>query len=178
MVWNWQLNNWPNFTWDAKKIEQYEALFLLKSGVILGSSQHISEDDKQELFVELLSSEAMDTSLIEGEYLNRESVQSSIKKALGLSDTHYAISRKEQNIASMMVNLYQTLTLPITKASLCDWHQRLLAGNQRIEVLGEYRTHLETMEIVSGPDYAKKIHFIAPPSETVNREMAIFIQWG
>lgn len=33
------------------------------------------------------------------------------------------------------------------------------------------------MEIVSGPDYAKKIHFIAPPSNRVSYEMSRLIKW-
>ena len=62
------------------KLEKYERAFILNAGVIIGSSEHLSKEDKQDLLIQLLSSEAVDTSLIEGEYLNCDSVQSSIKK--------------------------------------------------------------------------------------------------
>jgi Fic family protein len=177
MAWNWQLKNWPNFTWDKEKLVKYEHSFVLKAGVIIGSSEHISKKDKQELFVQLLSDEALDTSLIEGEHLNRDSVQSSIKKELGLSADAINTTPAEKNIASVMVNLYQTIGEPLTDACLYHWHKRLMEHHHRIEVIGAYRTHEEPMEIVSGPDYARKIHFLAPPSKDVPHEMSRFIRW-
>ncbi|STX27674.1 Filamentation induced by cAMP protein Fic [Legionella beliardensis] len=177
MTWNWQLKDWPNFTWDKDKLLQFEHSFILEAGIIIGSSTHISNEDKQELFVQLLSTEALDTSLLEGEYLNRESVQSSIKRELGLSVNTINATPAEKSIASMMVDLYQTIDEPLTHEILCHWHKLLMGHNHRIEVSGAYRTHEEPMEIVSGPDYARKIHFVAPPSKTVMPEMSRFIRW-
>ncbi|GGI87682.1 Fic family protein [Legionella impletisoli] len=177
MAWNWQLKNWPNFTWDKDSLEKYEHEFILSAGVIIGSSEHISNEDKQELFVQLLSSEAVDTSLIEGEHLNRDSVQSSIKKELGLSVDGKKSTPAERSIAMMMVDLYRTIDEPLTHEKLCHWHRLLMKHDHRIEVVGAYRTHEEPMEIVSGPDYAKKVHFVAPPSKTVPDEMSRLIKW-
>lgn len=177
MTWNWQLQNWPNFAWDKDKLEKYEREFILSAGVIIGSSEHLSNEDKQDLFIQLLSSEAVDTSLIEGEHLNRDSVQSSIKKELGLSVDIKKSTPAEKSIAMMMVDLYRNIDEPLTHDTLCHWHKLLMRHDHRIEVVGEYRTHEEPMEIVSGPDYAKKVHFIAPPSKAVPDEMSRFIKW-
>lgn len=177
MTWNWQLKKWPNFNWDDKKLTEYESTFVLRSGVMLGSSRHIPDEDKHALLIQLLSTEAVDTSSIEGEYLNRDSVQSSIKKAFGLSSNLKNATLAEISIASMMVNLYQTISTPLTHDSLCHWHALLMGHHRRIEVIGAYRTHDESMEIVSGPDYAKKLHFVAPPSKIVPDEMSRFIKW-
>ena len=141
MIWNWQLKNWPNFTWDSNKLTPYESTFALKTGVILGSSKHIPDEDKHALLIQLLSIEAVDTSLIEGEYLNRDSVQSSIKKALGLSTNFKNATPSEINIASMMVNLYHTISEPITHESLCHWQKLLLGHNHLMDIIGAYRTH-------------------------------------
>ena len=177
MTWNWQLKNWPNFTWNQSQLEKYEHEFILNAGVIIGSSEHISNEDKQELFIQLLSSEAVDTSLIEGQHLNRDSVQSSIKKELGLSVDIKKATLAEKNIAIMMVDLYRKIDEPLTQEILCYWHTLLMRHDHRIEVIGAYRTHEESMEIVSGPDYAKKIHFVAPPSHVVPDEMNRLIRW-
>ncbi len=177
MAWSWQLKNWPNFTWNKDKLGKYEHEFILNAGVIIGSSEHISTEDKQELFVQLLSSEAVDTSLIEGEHLNRDSVQSSIKKELGLSVDVTKATPAEKNIAMMMVDLYGKIDEPLTHESLFHWHKLLMRHDHRIEVVGAYRSHEEPMEIVSGPDYAKKVHFVAPPSKTVPDEMSRLIKW-
>lgn len=98
MKWNWQLENWPNFTWDSDKLFVYEQSFTESAGIIMGCSQHI-----------LMCTDALDSSEIEGEHLNRDSVQSSIKKELGLSKEAPGASLAERGIAKMMVNLYQTI---------------------------------------------------------------------
>lgn len=177
MTWNWQAKDWPHFIWDSDRLAQYERSFVLNSGVIIGSIQHVSSKDKQDLIVHFLSDEALDTSLIEGEHLNRDSVQSSIKKELGLSVDCEGAMPAEKSIASMMTHVYQTISQPFTHESLYHWHKLLLGHSSRLEVIGAYRTHQESMEIISGPDYAKKIHFVAPPSAIVLHEMDRFIEW-
>lgn len=82
--WNWQQQDWPNFRYDEAALEDLEYQFVQTSGVALGSIKHIDEEDKNELLIEVLSDEALTTSAIEGEYLDRGSIQESIKKNLGL----------------------------------------------------------------------------------------------
>jgi len=80
MIWNWQQPDWPKFKCDSRKLAKLEADFLQKSGALAGTMLHISENDKDTLRVQLISEEAFKTSEIEGEYLNRDSLQSSIRR--------------------------------------------------------------------------------------------------
>ena len=57
-------------------------MFIQSSAMALGALKHVSDEEKDWLLVEVLSDEAMKTSEIEGEYLNRDSIQESIKKNL------------------------------------------------------------------------------------------------
>ncbi len=84
MSWNWEKPDWPNFTYDSKALEPLEKQFLLRSGEFLGAFKHIGADDQDTLKIELISDEAVKTSEIEGEILNRDSVQSSLRHQLGL----------------------------------------------------------------------------------------------
>lgn len=177
MKWNWQLENWPNFTWDSDKLVAFEQSFTEGAGIIIGSSQHISQEGKQNLFIDLMCTDALDSSEIEGEHLNRDRVQSSIKKELGLSAEAPRASLAERGIAKMMVNLYQTISSPLTHQVLFEWHQFLMGNSHHLEDVGQYRSHEEAMQIVSGPDYDRKIHFEAPPSKCVPAEMEQFINW-
>ena len=177
MKWNWQLENWPKFTWDSDKLVMLEQSFTENAGIIIGSSQHISQEGKQNLFIDLMCTDALDSSEIEGEHLNRDSVQSSIQKELGLSAKTPRASLAERGIAKMMVNLYQTVSNPLTHQILFEWHQFLMGASQHLEHIGQYRKHEEAMQIVSGPDYDRKIHFEAPPSTRVPAEMDQFIDW-
>ncbi|MCW8444179.1 DUF4172 domain-containing protein [Fluoribacter gormanii] len=177
MKWNWQLENWPNFAWDSDKLVVYEQSFTESAGIIIGSSQHISPKGKQNLFIDLMCTDALDSSQIEGEHLNRDSVQSSIKKELGLSTEAPRASMAERGIAKMMVNLYQTISSPLTHQVLFDWYQFLMGNSHHLEHIGQYRKHEEAIQIVSGPDYDRKIHCEAPPSTCVLDEMDQFIGW-
>ena len=177
MKWNWQFEDWPKFTWDQEKLITFERSFVEGAGIIIGSSQHISKEGNQSLLVELMCTDALDSSEIEGEYLNRDSVQSSIQKELGLSAEASKASIAERGMAKMMVNLYQTTLEPLTHQILSEWHQSLMGNSHHLENIGQYRSHEEAMKIVSGPDYARKIHFEAPPSRSVLVEMEKFIDW-
>jgi Fic family protein len=85
MEWNWQLVNWPEFTWDSDKLVLFEQSFTESAGIIIGSSQHIAQDGKQNLLIDLMCTDALYSFEIEGEHLQRDSVQSSIQEELGLS---------------------------------------------------------------------------------------------
>jgi len=99
MKWNWQLPDWPNFTWDKARLGVAEEQFLLGSGVLLGTVKHLGEEDRNQLTVEAMSTEAVTTSEIEGEILDRASVQSSIQRQLGLAADDRRVGPKEQGTA-------------------------------------------------------------------------------
>ena len=62
MTWNWQLENWPKFTWDQDKLTAYERSFIEGAGIIIGSSHHISKENNQGLLIELMCTDALDSS--------------------------------------------------------------------------------------------------------------------
>jgi Fic family protein len=77
----------------------------------------------------------------------------------------------------MMVDLYRTFAAPLNDTTMFDWHGMLLGGGSSIGVIGGYRIHPESMQVVSGPDYAHTVHFEAPKSACVPDEMKRFIAW-
>lgn len=177
MQWNWQHEEWPQFRYDSKKLSELETLFQRQSGVVIGALKHVCVDDYDELVIDLISNEAIKTSEIEGEFLNRDSVQSSIKRNFGLETPRGRITPAEQGIAEMMTTLYRTYNEPLSDNTIWTWHKMLTSGRNDLTDIGRYRTHDEPMQIVSGADYAAKVHFEAPPSASVPTEMKRFINW-
>src|SRR5713226_5784843 len=84
MTWNWQQPGWPGLRYDSAALEPLERRFLLRSGEFIGAFKHVGPDDQDMLKIELISDEAVKTSAIEGEVLNRDSVQSSLRHQFGL----------------------------------------------------------------------------------------------
>ncbi|HEY1502483.1 MAG TPA: Fic family protein [Acidobacteriaceae bacterium] len=177
MTWNWQKSDWPNFRWEASQLSHAEEQFLLGAGVAIGTARHLGEDDRSQVLIELMSGEAVTTSAIEGEILNRASVQSSIQKQLGLAAEPRPVAPAEQGIAEMMVDLYDSHTEPLTQARLFRWHRMLMSGRRDLVDIGRYRTSEEPMQIVSGAVGARRVHFEAPPSGRVPEEMRAFLAW-
>jgi Fic family protein len=177
MNWNWQNPDWPNFTWDRSRMSGAEEQFLLGAGVVIGSVRHLSEDEHNQLFVDVMSGEALTTSEIEGEILNRASVQSSIQRQLGLAADKRRASPAEQGIAEMMVDLFRSSAEPLSNEMLYRWHQMVASGRKDLIDIGRYRTGKEPMQVISGRIGAQKVHFEAPPSKRVPSEMKRFIAW-
>jgi Fic family protein len=90
------------------------------------------------LKIELISEEAVKTSEIEGEILNRDSVQSSLRAQLGLGVEGPNVRPAERGISKMMLDLYRNYADPLTDKTMFEWHKMLLAGE--IKVTGGYRT--------------------------------------
>lgn len=177
MAWNWPQEAWPQFAWDQRKLMRAEARFIESAGVLIGTSKHLAAHERNALTIELMSHEAVDTSAIEGEPLDRDSVQSSIRRHLGLGSDHRRASPAEAGIAEMMVDLYEQALAPLNEAILFRWHQLITNGRTDLHDIGRYRTHTDPMQIVSGALHAPKVHFEAPPSAQVASEMQRFWDW-
>jgi Fic family protein len=177
MSWNWQQPDWPNFTWEQARLAKAEQRFLVGGGVIAGARQHLGSEEHNQLVIEAITSEALTTSEIEGEVLDRASVQSSIRRALGLTLDNRRVRPAEQGIAEMMVDLYRTSAVPLADEILSAWHRMVTNGRRDLKDVGNYRTFAEPMQVVSGPIDKPKVHFEAPPSARVAMEMTRFIAW-
>lgn len=155
----------------------YERKFFENAGMLYGSIQHIDEEEQQTLKVDLISNEAYKTSAIEGEFLNHDSIHSSIRMQLGLQTDHRKVEPAEQGIAEMMVDLYRNYDSPLNQKRLFLWHRMLTNGRRDLKDIGRYRTHDDPMQIISGPIGKEIVHFEAPPSKNVPDEMKTFTTW-
>ena len=175
--WNWQRSEWPSFSYDKEVLAQMECQFLQNGGALRGTIKHIHGGEKERFIIQLMSDEALKTSGIEGEYLNRESIQDSIRKTLGLEASKRNIPPAEYGIAELCVDLYQHYDAPLTHEKLFSWHRMMTNGRRDLNDIGCYRTHDDPMQIVSGYAGKQKVHFEAPPSQEVFTQMTAFLDW-
>ena len=176
MPYNWQQPDWPDFRYDLSGIE--EALFKLaeKSGRTSGLIKGLTTDAQMETTVELMVVEALKTSAIEGELLSRKDVMSSIRHNLGMDSGSATGDKRAKGAAALMIDVRNSVAAPLSEDTLFAWHRMIMAGSRRIAA-GQWRTHSSPMQVVSGPEGHERVHFEAPPSSTVPREMRRFIQW-
>ena len=177
MPWTWQLPDWPRYRWDRTRLGLLEERFLHESGRRVGAFVHLTEDQKLGLQVDWLTSEAMETSAIEGEILDRDSVRSSIRRHFGLTHDRRTSPPAESGVAEMMVDLYRGFDRPLSHDTLCGWHRVLMRDRPELTVIGAYRRHPEAMQVVSGAVGRLRLHYEAPPSDRMPREMDGFVDW-
>jgi Fic family protein len=176
-TYNWQKKDWPHFTFSLQEVE--EALFLLmeKVGKVTGILGALPEKIKIETLVELMVAEAIKTSEIEGEYLSRKDVMSSIRNNLGINPRPETIKDKAaEGIGELMIDVRNTFKEPLSAQTLFRWHRMLFKGQSSIKI-GSWREHKEPMQVVSGALGKQKVHFEALPSDRVPAEMNEFICW-
>lgn len=175
--WNWQLPGWPEFVWHAGELQFMEAEFLHRSGVHVGAFAHLSREEQDGLRAELLSDEALLTSRIEGEILDRDSLQSSIRRHFGLVTDRRKTTPTEAGISELMLDVYQNHAKPLDEARLLAWHRMVMRGRTDLRAVGGYRTGHDPMQVVSGPVHDPVVHFEGPPSAQVPMQMQRFLSW-
>lgn len=177
MPWNWELPTWPQFTYDANLIADKERQFLLGAGSSFAFLKNISESEYQQFVVEILSAEGLESSRIEGEILDRESLQSSIRQHFGMHPQRKAEAKKEAGMAKLLYSVYESYSQPLSQDLLFHWHSKLFDDTLHSIDIGQYRSHAEPMQIISRRYDSPKIFFEAPPSRDVPQEMKEYIRW-
>ncbi len=176
MKWSWQSKDWPNWRYDAAALEGKERAFLLRAGNLVGAWGHLPREDQDGVSVELLTEEAMKTSAIEGEYLDRASVQSSVRRAFGLAaDRRHGAA--ESGVADLMADGFTSWRVPLSTDLLFNWHRMICRGRDDIQGIGAWRYSGDPMQVLSGPFQKPKVHFEAPPAADMVREANAFISW-
>ncbi|HRO43719.1 MAG TPA: Fic family protein [Flavipsychrobacter sp.] len=176
-VYNWQKKDWLSFRYSLRNAEDELLLLAEKTGKISGAVNALPENLKTETLIDIIVSEAIKTSEIEGEYMNRQDVMSSIKNNLGLNAKPEKVkNKKADGIGQLMIDVRNSYKEPLTQEKLFAWHKMLFMGSSDV-LTGAWRTHKEPMQVVSGALGKQKVHYEAPPSSRVAKEMKGFIKW-
>lgn len=178
---NWQHPKWPKFTYQSDGLNKIIDEYIKISSNLQGQVSQLDQDNKSEAYIFLIVEEAINTSEIEGENLNREEVRSSVARYLDLDLSQpKGIFHKEAGIASLLIDVRKNFTNELSKEMICNWHRLLLTGQDRYYAkrefeIGEYRTG--PVDIVSGSGDYEEVIFEGPPGNIVESEMDAFIKW-
>jgi Fic family protein len=171
--------NWTNFIWDNNQLSPILASVRHLQGRLLGRMESLGFDFSEHATLESLILDVVDTSRIEGAFLNPELVRSSIARKMGLENSEFVkIPRDIEGIVDVILDATQNFEQPLTEIRLRGWHHSLFqtgySGYQQIDV-AQYRSG--GMKVVSGNFGREKIHFVAPSAERVPPEMEKFLHW-
>ena len=84
MRYNWQHPEWPNFTYDISGIQQILYDYAREGSFLIGGVSQLSDDIQTDTGIDLMVSEALKTSEIEGESFDAITCQSVIEHGVDL----------------------------------------------------------------------------------------------
>lgn len=175
----WERNNWFDFKYDDAALLKPLGELRVLQGKLLGRVGSLGIKLEAEAQGAVLVEEAVRTSEIEGQKLNREAVRSSVAKRLGLPKGIGAHDRNVDGLVEVLLDAVRFYEKPMTMKRLNGWHAALFSsgysGLRRIKA-GRPRGE-EPMQIVSGPIGKEKVHFEALPRERLDEEMRLFLKW-
>jgi Fic family protein len=178
----YQLNEWPNFTWDAERIAALLASVRHQQGRLIGRMESLGFSLRSEAILETLTTDVIKSSEIEEERLDYQRVRSSVARRLGMDIGALPHQdRHVEGIVEMMLDATQNYASPLTDKRLFAWHAALFptgySGIHKISV-GKWRpANADPMQVVSGPYGKERVHYEAPAAKQLNAEMKPFLKW-
>ena len=177
-----QKKDWPNFKWDSEDIVNLLSEARNLQGRLQGKMEALGFELRNEALLDTLTLDVLKTSEIEGELLNHDQVRSSIARKLGMEIVGSVESdRNVDGVVEMMLDATQNCFKPLTKTRLFDWHAALFpTGRNGIYkiIVGDWRKDTTgPMQVISGPMGKENVHFEAPNSDLLEKEMSSLLNW-
>ncbi len=177
-----QKDNWPEFTWNSNDFLDLLSEARNLQGRLIGKMETLGFDLRNEAILDTLTLDVLKSSEIEGEFLNPDQVRSSIARRLGMEIAGAVESdRSVERVVGMMIDATQNCFAPLTVDRLFNWHAALFptgrSGMYKITVADWRKDTTGPMQVVSGAMGKEKVHFQAPDSDVVEKEMTRFIDW-
>ncbi|MDH5366423.1 MAG: Fic family protein [Cyclobacteriaceae bacterium] len=177
-----QQDNWPEFTWNSNDFISLLSEVRNRQGRLIGKMETLGFDLRNEALLDTLTLDVIKSSEIEGEILNPDQVRSSIARKLGMEIAGMVASdRNVEGVVEMMLDATQNCFKPLTTDRLFDWHAALFptgrSGMYKITVADWRKDTTGPMQVVSGAMGKEKVHFQAPDSKLLEKEMTRFLDW-
>ncbi|WP_413578110.1 Fic family protein [Bdellovibrio sp. HCB290] len=173
----WQNSNWPKFTWKDKDLISLLSEARKLQGQLIAQVDLLGLSDQ----ASLIADEAINTSAIEGEKLDIQSLRSSIAKRLKITatSTKNTNSKLTDGIVDVLLDATSNYQKELTLDRINNWHASLFSDTAKVNQLeiGKVRTSIEPMQVLSGSFEKPIVHFEAPPAKSLQKEIKEFLKW-
>lgn len=170
----WQNKDWPDLTWSCEKLLRPLSCVRKAQGAVSALLMSLPEEDRAQYCGECLADDITATAAIEGIGLDAKDVSLAVDGTARVNSVIFGkISPTAENLARLHWNAFLEREA-LSKARLLAWHKALFSGCCLPEA-GFWRA--DAMRVVSGCTKSLRVHFEAPPSGHVDREMQAFLTW-
>src|SRR5580704_3467115 len=113
------LRTWPRLEWDRERLAEPLAAVRLRQGRLIGHMEALGFPLRTEAVLQILTSDVIKTSEIEGERLDAEQVRSSIARKLGVDiGALKPADRNVEGVVEMMLDATRHYDRPLTASRL------------------------------------------------------------
>jgi len=180
LEWIWQQPEWPRFRWDKARLASVLSRARLAQGKVLGAARLLDAHLTIEAVAAILVEDGLTTSAIEGERLDVDAVRSSVARRLGLPSAGLPVPpHAVDGLIDVLLDATRRHDAPLTVERLAGWQAALFpTGYSGLHAVraGELRGD-EPMRVVSGVIGRERVHFVAPPRESLSAELDRFVAW-
>ena len=178
----YQRPDWPRFHWDQAALANQLGAVRHRQGRLIGRMQALGFPLREQAVLKTLTEDVLKSSEIEGEFLDRDQVRSSIARRLGIdAGALLPADRNVEGIVEMMLDATQRFDQPLSAARLFGWHGALFptgrSGLDKIKVAQWRDEQSGPMRVVSGTYGREKVHYEAPAADRLDDEMQDFLNW-
>lgn len=182
-IYLWERPEWPTLTYDQAALIAPLVAAVERFGQLSGIIDGASKRDRDESEVRALVADAVDTSAIEGEKLDRDIVRDSIVRRLSLPGG--GVRRADDRTEGVIDITLDALRYkePVTETRLLGWHEKLfpIVRNERpLRIIGAYRDDADGPMTVQSSRAAGRdpiIHYEAVPADRVPDDMRRLIDY-
>lgn len=182
-MWIWQHNDWPNFTWQNDVLASLLRDVTQLQGRLLGKIDSLGSEQSLESALDAQLQNIVQSSAIEGETLNVDSVRSSLARRLGVKEAGLSkTTAQTEGLANLLLDATQNHSEDLTLDRLFKWHRYLFTEGEDSSFsfesinVGALRGD-EPMQVVSGPHHKRTVHFEAPPRKGLENQINDFLTW-
>jgi Fic family protein len=177
--WIWQSPTWPKLSFDQTRLVESLSRARDTAGRLRGKAEAIGADELISIERDVWAESAVATAAIEGETLNLEAVRSSVNGRFGLATTSVPrIPRGVEALLDVMNDAAAHWQDVLTEERLIAW-QALICEESRSGLLrvdtGRFRSN--SVEVISGPEGRRTVHYVGPPAGSVRSEVRAFLDW-
>ncbi len=178
--WIWEHSNYRSFPYDLKALLPYLNQLTLNLGQVKALINLLNTKDKEQVKLDLITSEIVSTSAIEGEYLSRESVRSSLCKQLNfeLQEEQDSSSKHTDALAEVLIDA-TTNHNALQLDRMHQWHKGLLSNTfntfHKVNT-GTFRDY-DDMQVVSGSVGKEKVHYIGLPYKRIDNDITSILEY-
>ena len=177
----YELPEWPNFTWDYRKLSELlpEVSFVL--GRLLGKMKALSFAVQQEAVLQGMSDEIVKSGGIEGVVLDAEQVKAFVAARLGMECSTIATSHYIEGIVDMMADATFRFREKLVLERLCNWQVALFptgkSGLYEIRAGALRDDKNGPMQVVSSHSGREIVHYEAPAAQKLPAYVNDFLNW-